>query len=59
MECRGLLDQSFDDKLLPWGFPYPRLGGGGILAVVSVTSFCDVVVVVVVLGIGQLPFSVG
>ena len=59
MECRGLLDQSFDDKLLPWGFPYPHLGVGDILAVVSVTSLCDVVVVVVVLGIGQLPLSVG
>ena len=58
MACRGLLDQSFDDKLLPWGFPYLHLGGGGILAVVSVTSLCDVVVVVV-LGIGELPFSVG
>ena len=58
MECRGLLDQSFDDKLLPWGFPYPHLGLGDILAVVSVTSLCDVVVVVE-LGIGQLPPSVG
>ena len=58
MECRGLLDQSFDDKLLPWGFPYPHLGVGDILAVVSVTSLCDVVVVVE-LGIGQLPPSVG
>ena len=58
MECRGLLDRSFDGKLLPWGFPYPHLEVGDILAVVSVTSLCDVVVVVV-LGIGQLPPSVG
>ena len=59
MGCRCPLDRSFDGKLLPWGFPYPHLGVGDILAVVSVTSLCDVVVVVVVLGIGQLPLSVG
>ena len=58
MACRGLLDQSFDGKLLLWGFPYPHLGVGDILAVVSLTSLCDVVVVVE-LGIGQLPPSVG
>ena len=58
MGCRCPLDRSFDGKLLPWGFPYPHLGVGDILAVVSVTSLCDVVVVVV-LGIGQLPLSVG
>ena len=57
MECRGLLDQSFDDKLLPWEFPYHHLGVGDILAVVSVTSLCDAVVAVP--GIGQLPPLVG
>ena len=59
MGCRCPLGRSFDGKLLLWEFPYPHLGVGDILAVVSVTSLCDVVVVVVVLGIGQLPLSVG
>ena len=58
MGCRCPLDRSFDGKLPLWGFPYPHLGLGDILAVVSVTSLCDVVVVVE-LGIGQLPPSVG
>ena len=58
MGCRCPLDRSFDGKLLLWGFPYLHLGVGDILAVVSVTSLCDVVVVVE-LGIGQLPPSVG
>ena len=57
MECRGLLDQSFDDKLLPWEFPYHHPGVGDILAGVSVTSLCDAVVAVS--GIGQLPPLVG
>ena len=57
MECRGLLDRSFDDKLLLWEFPYHHLGVGDILAVVSATFLCDAVVAVS--GIGQLPPLVG
>ena len=58
MGCRCPLDRSFDGKLLLWGFLYPHLGLGDILAVVSVIFLCDVVVVVE-LGIGRLPLSVG